>query len=148
MARRKSQHTRMHAAYKHAKSRCEDPEDNQYHNYGGRGIKFLFKSFEEFVECTEGPYGPTLSIDRKDNNGHYECGNTRWATDKEQGSNRRNNVRITHNGVTKTIAEWARHFDIQYNAFHRMINGKQSAESIIRRLEFNANLALKHSGSR
>lgn len=75
-------------AYIHARQRCSDPENWQYMDYGGRGIKFLFGSFEEFIkELGPRPKGKTL--DRKDNDGNYEEGNIRWATRSQQNKNRR-----------------------------------------------------------
>ena len=72
-----------------AKQRCNDPHCVNYPNYGGRGIKFLFNSFRQwYAELGKRPKGKT--VDRKNNNGHYEPGNVRWATPKEQSSNRRN----------------------------------------------------------
>jgi len=35
-------------AYTHAKARCNNPKTHNYRWYGGRGIKFLFRSFEQF----------------------------------------------------------------------------------------------------
>jgi hypothetical protein len=59
-----------------------------YQNYGGRGIKFLFTSFEQwFAELGHRPLGET--IDRIDNDGHYEPGNVKWSTRSEQNSNQR-----------------------------------------------------------
>ena len=77
---------------------CRTPEYNAYTNainrcasdvdYKGRGIEFRFTSFEQFFsELGPRPKGKTL--DRKNNNGHYEPGNVRWATPKEQANNTR-----------------------------------------------------------
>ncbi len=76
-------------AYTNAKCRCEMPSNDKYEYYGGRGIKFLFSTFHEFL--AEIGLRPSLkhSLDRIDTNGHYEKGNIRWATPTEQMSNRR-----------------------------------------------------------
>ncbi len=75
--------------YMHAKQRCVNPNDTGFLNYGGRGIEFRFESFAEFI-AELGPR-PTdqHSVDRIDNNGHYEKGNLKWSTRKEQANNRR-----------------------------------------------------------
>ena len=76
-------------AYANAKQRCTNPNKWNYKNYGGRGIQFKFNSFEEF-EAELGPRPSGKSLDRyPDNDGHYEPGNVRWATPKEQRSNQR-----------------------------------------------------------
>ena len=81
-------HTPEYKAYMSAKERCTNPNKDNYACYGGRGIKFLFKSFEEFfAELGERPSG--LSLDRINNNGNYETGNVRWATKFIQVHNRR-----------------------------------------------------------
>lgn len=53
-------------AYNNAKQRCTNPNYKGWHNYGGRGIKFLFTNFEQFfAELGRRPKGK--SLDRKDN---------------------------------------------------------------------------------
>jgi hypothetical protein len=76
-------------AYTHAKTRCNNPNYQYYSRYGGRGIKFLFSSFEEFIKEVGLRPSSKYSIDRKENNGHYEVGNVRWATASEQAKNRK-----------------------------------------------------------
>lgn len=49
---------------------------------------------------------PQHSIDRINNNGDYEPGNVRWATDTEQKRNTRANRIITIRGVSRCSAEW------------------------------------------
>lgn len=82
-----------YSSYSNALDRCTNPNFKQYKDYGGRGIKFLFTSFEEFIEEL-GPRPSKLhSVDRKNNNGNYEKGNVKWSTRKEQQNNRRDNKR-------------------------------------------------------
>lgn len=77
-----------YATYHSARNRCVNPNDGRYADYGGRGIKFLFTSFEEFYEHI-GPRPEDRSLDRIDNDGHYEIGNVKWSTSEEQAANRR-----------------------------------------------------------
>jgi len=79
--------TSFHAA----KKRCTNPKTKQFADYGGRGIEFRFQSFEEFfAEIGPRPEPKfAYSLERNDNNGHYEKGNIRWATKVQQARNRR-----------------------------------------------------------
>lgn len=80
--------TPEYRAYIDAKSRCNNPNSQRWYTHGGRGIKFLFSNFDEFFAAVgQRPDGMTL--DRIDNDGHYEAGNVRWATPSQQVSNRR-----------------------------------------------------------
>lgn len=75
------------------KQRCTNPNNLAFPNYGGRGIFFKFPSVRSFAEWVADNIGvkPSLeySIDRIDNNAHYEPGNLRWATSIEQARNKR-----------------------------------------------------------
>lgn len=82
----------LQEAYKamyHARYRCENTGCERFRDYGARGIKFNFESpLEGAVHLGPKPY-KGLSLDRIDNNGHYEAGNVRWATASEQQLNSR-----------------------------------------------------------
>lgn len=68
--------------------RCNSSNCKDYPNYGGRGIKNLFNSFEDFCESMGArPCGYT--IERLDVNDHYSPDNCTWIPNKQQVQNRR-----------------------------------------------------------
>ena len=77
-------------AYQNARMRVKDTKPEIWRNYGGRGIEFRFKNFEEwFSELGHRP-SAKHSVDRIDNDGHYEPGNVRWANKRVQNLNKVN----------------------------------------------------------
>jgi hypothetical protein len=82
---------RIRGKMKGAMIRCTDPTKPEWESYGGRGIEFRFESLEASVDWVMENLGQPgdLSIDRIDNDGHYEPGNIRWATQSQQTSNQR-----------------------------------------------------------
>lgn len=89
------------------KQRVLNPKANNYHNYGGRGIRVCQRwldSFRNFYEDMGPRPSSKHSLDRIDNEGDYEPSNCRWATLLEQHQNTRVNVKIDG----KCIAEISR----------------------------------------
>jgi hypothetical protein len=81
--------TPEYGAYKEARKRCRNPKNKDYPSYGGRGIEFRFDSFIEFFADIGQKKNPRLTLDRIDNNGHYEAGNIHWVTQRRNLQNRR-----------------------------------------------------------
>ncbi len=74
------------------KHRCENHTNDSYAHYGGRGITVCARWQDDFLAfLADMGTRPTKahSLDRIDVNGHYEPGNVRWATAKEQAQNKR-----------------------------------------------------------
>jgi hypothetical protein len=84
--------TTEYCAYEQARNRCLNPNRPDWLYYGGRGILFLFDSFEQFFALLGFKPSSTHSIDRINVDGNYEPGNVRWATPSEQRNNRRDSV--------------------------------------------------------
>lgn len=98
------------------KSRCGNPLNPEYKNYGGRGITFCdrWKLFDNFLEDM-GDKPANTSIDRIDNDGNYEPHNCRWATLDQQLMNRRNSIYITMGDKKYSLKELAIKHGIAYN---------------------------------
>lgn len=101
------------------KHRCLYPNEVGYKNYGARGIKICDRWLNSFLTfyADMGPRpSPAHSIERLDTNANYEPANCVWATDTEQGRNRRNNRLITYNGETACMIVWSERTGISYSA--------------------------------
>lgn len=84
--------TPEYRAWIHMISRCENPNDISYKNYGGRGITIDPEwrvSYLQFISDMGLRPSERHSLDRINNNGNYEKANCRWATASEQARNRR-----------------------------------------------------------
>lgn len=102
-------HAKVFSAWAQMKSRCTNPNDNNFSNYGERGIKFCARwdKFVYFLKDLGLP--PTLShsLGRINNDGNYKPSNCRWETDEQQSRNKRDNLFVTIKGQKKCLEEWA-----------------------------------------
>lgn len=113
------------------KQRCGNPNNLEYHNYGGRGITYDpdWESFENFYKDMGDRPSPEYSLERLNVNEGYNAANCTWATVEEQIRNRRISLNLTHDGVTHSLAEWSRLLGIPYNTVAvRFHAGQESAE--------------------
>lgn len=105
-----SKHHPLYCIWGSMKARCYRAKTEMYPLYGGRGIRVCdswLHSFPAFLADVGERPTPKHQLERKDNNGHYEPGNVRWATSTEQGRNKRSNVILTFKGKTQCVSAWA-----------------------------------------
>ena len=112
----------IYKAYLAAKARCQNKNHPLWKYYGGRGIEFKFHSYVEFYCELGNKPTPNHSLDRINNDGHYEKGNIRWSTKQTQVLNRRIQKNNTTNYKNihwyKTTKKWNVHIkrnNKQYN---------------------------------
>jgi hypothetical protein len=98
--------TRTYRIWAKMRGRCLNPNDDNWRNYGGRGVGVCarWETFANFLaDMGEAPTG--LSLDRMDVNGDYGPHNCRWATRKQQAKNTRRNKFVTIDGERMSLAE-------------------------------------------
>ena len=115
--------TRTYKTWIKMKNRCLNSRHHAFADYGGRGITVCEKwlNFEGFLEDM-GVRPAGRSLDRIDNNKGYSKENCKWATQKEQSNNKRNNHRITFMGKTQNITQWAEELGLNRNTLYGQIN--------------------------
>ncbi len=116
-----------YTCWKNLRARCLYPNNPRFKRYGGRGIKFCdrWRSFKAFLEDMGERPSVEHSIERKNNDGHYEPGNCIWATDAEQQRNRSNNRLLTFNGRTQCVTDWAIELGVEpRRLFNRLARGQ------------------------
>lgn len=94
------------------KLRCYSKNAINFEYYGAKGITICSEwllDFDNFRRwAIANGYEDTLTIDRIDPSKGYYPENCRWVSMQMQNRNRSNCRYITYDGVTKTVAEWAR----------------------------------------
>lgn len=125
-------------AWSHAKSRCYNPNDLKYKNYGARGIKMCDKwlndynaFWEDMGKCPDG-----LTLDRIDVHGNYEPSNCHWATSMVQGRHRTDNVWITYKDKTMIQSDWAREMKSDVRIFNKLWKKGCTMDYIAKRMNY------------
>jgi hypothetical protein len=134
--RKKKETSAEYNCYMGILKRCKNSNDVRFPLYGGRGIKICDRwlgdsGFQNFLADMGRKPSRSHSIDRIDVNGDYCYGNCRWATQKEQNNNKRNNLVLTAFGRSQTMSQWADELGIPYNALEHRIARKWSIEKAL-----------------
>lgn len=124
---------RVYKIWKAMIKRCENPNQEKWHRYGGRGITVDPRwraSFEQFfADMGHPPDG--MSIERKDNDKGYSVDNCVWATAKEQARNKSNVCMVEAFGERRTISEWSALRGVGVNTISRRLNAGISPERAV-----------------
>ena len=128
------------------KGRCLSKTDKDYKRYGGREITISksWLKFENFQNDMHDSYVEHLavngskntSIDRINNDGNYCKENCRWATQKEQGANRRTNRVYEVSGKKKILADWIRESGKRVSTIRYRLQKGMSFEDAITKLAY------------
>lgn len=117
--------TRVYRVWIAMRQRCENPNNEAFANYGGRGIKVCerWADFANFF-ADMGLPPPKHQIDRIDNDKGYEPGNCRWVIQKVNLNNKRTSRKVEWQGETLTITQWAERLGYhQRTLFNRLGRG-------------------------
>jgi hypothetical protein len=107
--------TRLYQTWHNMISRCEKGWGKDKNWYKDRGIIVCLEwhNFNNFRKwALNSGYSNELMIDRINNDGNYESENCRWVTPKVQANNKRNNRKITIDGITKNLRDWAEEYNL------------------------------------
>ena len=111
--------------FHHMQSRCYNPNDKRYKDWGGRGIKICnewVENIDSFVSwAISNGYQNGLTIDRIDNNGDYSPDNCRWVTLAENNQNRRSSIFYTYNGKTQNLQQWCNEYGISRSMVNKRL---------------------------
>jgi len=100
----------LYSTWAGMRERCYKTFNISYPNYGGRGIKVCDRwqnSFRNFYDDMGDRPSPSHTLDRLDNNKDYSPENCAWSTKEEQGSNKRNTIKLFYRGGVITYRDAA-----------------------------------------
>ena len=132
-----SKSSRTYSSWASMMRRCEWGGTPNYETYGAVGIRVApeWHEFPKFLEDM-GVRPEETSIDRIDNTKGYSKENCRWATNREQSTNRSNTIFVMYKGIKTKVADLV----VELGIKHRSVIGKAH------RLNGNYAEALKHFG--
>ena len=133
----KKERKRLKSIYNGMRLRCYNENNVNYKYYGGKGVTICDEwllSFENFFDwAINNGYNENLTIDRIDSEKEYSPDNCKWSTKKEQAYNRSMSVKLTLNGKTMHMTEWAEELEIDKKILSWRYNNGWSDEEILSR---------------
>ena len=131
----KKERKRLRSIYNGMRLRCYNENSINYKYYGGKGVTICDEwllSFENFFDwAINNGYNENLTIDRIDSEKEYSPDNCKWSTKKEQAYNRSISVKLTLNGRTMYMTEWAEELGIDKKTLSWRYRNGWSDEEIL-----------------
>lgn len=123
--------TKTYEAWASMKKRCTNRNHKAFKHYGGRGITFCerWSDFSMFLEDM-GVAPDGLTLERKENSKGYSKDNCVWASVHEQRRNTRSTVKITFNGETMCMTDWAERLGISKHNLQRRMKTMSFEEAV------------------
>lgn len=124
--------TKLYNVWLTMKQRCYNPKDRHYQWYGSKGVKVCDQWRDNpaaFVEwCKANGYRDGLTIDRIDSARDYSPDNCRFITMSAQQRNKSSCKRISFNGETLSVQEWAEKLNLTPSTLRSRFNKGWSVE--------------------
>ncbi len=127
--------SKEYATYYAMLDRCNNPNNREWHNYGGRGIKVDDRwlgpdGFTNFYgdigpkPIIDGVPSKHIQIDRIDNNSDYCKSNVRWTDNTSNQQNKRKTLFVLYNNEYIQLSRLARKLGVKYNNLYAKYKNK------------------------
>lgn len=127
--------TKLYNVWQTMEQRCYNPRDRHYHWYGAKGVKVCNQWLNDSTAfgnwCNTNSYEEGLTIDRIDSCRNYCPENCRFITMSVQQRNRSSNKRITSDGLTLMVQEWAEKLNITPSTSRSRFNKGWSIKRVL-----------------
>lgn len=141
-------HTRLYVIWGNMKQRCYNPNNDNYPNYGKKGIticddwRYSFEKFRDWAK--NNGYQDNLTIDRIDGTKGYFPENCRWVTTKVQNNNLSTNRKITYNGETLCVKAWSEKLGIPHQTILDRLDRGYPLEIVFQKESLRWSSKIKH----
>lgn len=108
---------KLHWVWTAMKQRCNNVNNKDYINYGGRGVTidpewYAFKIFHQWAISSG--YREGMTIERINVNGHYQPSNCTWIVNEQQADNKQRSRRFYYRGKYYTVRELSDLSNVKY----------------------------------
>lgn len=129
--------TKEYVVYDNMHSRCYNPANKRYKDYGRRGIVICGRwhrdnpdGYLNFLEDMGKIPSDRYTIDRVNNDGIYCKENCRWVLRSVQSRNKRNNILITIGDLTLCLMDWSIKMGVSYSLLYRRYRKMGNSEAL------------------